>query len=82
VHDLELLHQRRAVVRDGHIAGLVVDQLVHAARPERGAHNVHDRLARVNIADQLRLPLRRVGALLEKDDLRLHHAAWSGRALR
>ena len=64
MHDLQQLHERRAVVRDRDGALVVVDELVHAARAERGAHDVDDRLARVDVRDELRLALRRVGALL------------------
>lgn len=48
-----------------------MDQLVHAARSERGAHGVHDRAAGIDVADQLRLALACVRSLLQQDDLRL-----------
>ena len=81
VHDLQQLHQRRAIVGDGDRAVLIVDQLVHAAGPERGAHDVDDGLACVDVTDQLRFALRRVRPLLEQNDLRLHHRARSWQSL-
>jgi hypothetical protein len=48
-----------------------VDKLVHAARAERRAHGLHDGLTRIDVADQLRLALTGVRALLEQDNLRL-----------
>lgn len=71
--DVEEAHDGGAVVGDGGAALVVVDELVHAAWPQRGAHRVRHRRARVDVAHHLRAPLRRVRPLLEQDDLRLHH---------
>jgi len=73
VHDVEEAHDGGAVVGDGDAALVVVDELVHAPGPQRGPHDVRHRRARVDVAHHLRAPLRRVRALLEQDDLRLHH---------
>jgi len=73
VHDVEEAHDGGAVVGDGDAALVVVDELVHAPGPQRGPHGVRHRRARVDVAHHLRAPLRRVRALLEQDDLRLHH---------
>ena len=54
VHDLQQLHEGRAVVGDRDGALVVVDELVHAARAERGAHDVDDRLARVDVREPCR----------------------------
>ena len=75
MHDLQQLHERGTIVGDGDGALVVVDELIHAARPERGAHDVDDGLTRVDVGDELRLALRGVGALLEEDNLRLKHVA-------
>jgi hypothetical protein len=48
-----------------------VDELVHATGAQRGAHGVRHRRARVDVAHHMALPLRRVRALLQQDDLRL-----------
>ena len=52
---------------------VVVDELVHAAWTQRCAHAVDDGHAGVDVAQQLRLALARVGALFEQDNLRLLH---------
>lgn len=63
--------------------GPVVDQLVHAARAERGANRLHNGLASVDVADELGLALARVSAILEQDDgraepdVRVHHGCLS-----
>ena len=80
--DLQQLHDRGAVVGDGHLTVVVVDQLVHAARAEGSAHDVHHGLARVDVADQLPLALRCVRPFLEQNDLRLHHRVRSHLHLR
>ena len=72
VHDLQQLHDGRTIVGDGNLALVIMNQLVHPARAQRGPHHVDHRLARVDVADELRLALRGVGALLEQDNLRLH----------
>ena len=59
-----------------------MDQLVHAPRAKRGPHDVDDGLAGVDIGNQLRFALRRVGALLEEHNLRLQHATGPHTALR
>lgn len=71
MHDVEEAHDGGAVVGDGDSALVVVDELVHPPRPQRGPHGVAHRRARVDIAHHLSAPLRRVRALLEQDDLRL-----------
>lgn len=71
--DVEQLHDRSPVVGDGGVALVVVDELVHAAGAERGADDVGDGGAGVDVGDDLRLALRGVRALLQQDDLRLHH---------
>jgi hypothetical protein len=48
-----------------------VDELVHAAGAERGAHGVGDGRAGADVAEHLPAALRGVRALLEEDDLRL-----------
>ena len=69
--DVEELHDGGAVVGDGDGALVVVDELVHAAGAECGADHVGDGGAGVDVAHQLRLPLRRVRPFLQKYDLRL-----------
>ena len=59
----------RAVCLGGHPGR--VDELVHAAWAQRGPHSIHQRHAGVDVADQLRLALAGVGAVLQQDDLRL-----------
>lgn len=71
--DVEELHDGGAVVGDGDGALVVVDQLVHAAGAEGGADDVSHHRAGVDVAHQLPLPLRRVRAFLQQDDLRLQH---------
>jgi len=58
----------------------VDDELVHAARAERGADGVGDSLAGVDVGDELATALGRVRALPQEDDLRLHHhgGGWVG----
>ena len=70
MHDVEELHDGGAVVGDGRVAS-VEHQLVHASGSESRAHGVSDGLTCVDVADDLRLALRGVGALLQKNDLRL-----------
>mmetsp|Transcript_1370 Transcript_1370/g.4189 ORF Transcript_1370/g.4189 Transcript_1370/m.4189 type:complete len:606 (+) Transcript_1370:131-1948(+) len=70
VNNVQQLHNRRAVVGDGDSLA-VVHQLVHAARAERRSDRVHDRAARINVRDELRLALRRVRAFAQQDDARL-----------
>jgi len=84
VHDVEEAHDGCAVVGDGDSALVVVDELVHPPGPQRGPHGVAHRRARVDVAHHLRAPLRRVRALLEQDDLRLHHRrhGWGLRGAR
>jgi len=57
VHDLQQLHDGRTIVGDGNLALVVMNQLVHPARAQRGPHHVDHRLARVDVADELRLAL-------------------------
>jgi len=54
---------------------VVVDELVHAAWAQRGAHGVDHGHACVDVADQLRLALAGVCALPQQDDLRLLRTA-------
>ena len=49
---------------------LIVYQLVHATRTQRGSHNISNCRAGIDVADQLRLALARVRALFEQDHLR------------
>ena len=70
VYDIEELHDGGAVVGDGGVSP-IEHKLVHAAGSKSGSHGVSDSLACVDIADDLRLSLRGISALLEKDDLRL-----------
>ena len=69
--DVEEAHDGGTVVGDGGAALVVVDELVHAAWPQRGAHRGRHRRARGDVAHHLRAPLRRVRPRLEQDDLRL-----------
>ena len=52
---------------------VIMDELIHSARPERGAHDVDDGLAGVDVGDELCLALGGVGTLAQQHDLRLHH---------
>lgn len=54
VHDLQQLHDGRAIVGDGDPAAVVVDELVAPARAERRAHRVGQGDARVDVGDELR----------------------------
>lgn len=67
MHNLEVLHDGRAVVGDDDLA-VLVDQLVHAAGPEGGADNVGHSTAGVDVGNELGLALRGVGSLLQEDD--------------
>jgi len=71
VDDVKELHDGGAIVGDGDISLVIVDQLVHAARAEGGADDVGDGGAGIDVAHQLRLPLRSVRAFLQQNDLRL-----------
>lgn len=71
VEDVEELHDGGAVVGDGDGAVGVVDELVHAAGAQGGADHVGDGGAGVDVAHQLRLPLRRVRPFLQQNYLRL-----------
>lgn len=48
---------------------LIDDQLVHATRAERSPDGVDDGQAGIDIGQELTLALRRVGTILEKDNL-------------
>lgn len=74
VDNIQEVHNRRTIVRDGRLVPRV-DELVHAAWSERRAHGLHHGLARIDVTDQLRFPLARVRALLEQNDLRLLHSS-------
>lgn len=65
----------RAFSSSRHACLVVVDQLVHAARAQGGAHCVSQRLAGVDVADQLRFTLTSIRALSQQDDLRLLRGA-------
>ena len=52
---------------------VINDELVHATGPQGGSHSIHNRHARIYVADQLRLALARVRALPQQNDLRLLH---------
>ena len=60
-----------AVAVGSHLA-VAVDELVHAARAQGGAHDIGHGRARVDVGNQLRLALRGVGTLLEQNDRGLH----------
>lgn len=69
--DVEELHDGGAVVGDGDVALVVVNELVHSPGTQRGPHHVRHGRAGVDVAHQLRLPLRRVRPFLQQYDLRL-----------
>lgn len=71
MNNIEELHDGGAVVGDGDIALVIVNELVHATWAEGGPDDVSDGGAGVDVADELRLPLRGVRSLLQKYDLRL-----------
>lgn len=48
-----------------------MNELVHASRPQGSAHCISDCHAGVDVADQLRLPLRCISPLFQEDDLGL-----------
>ncbi len=48
-----------------------MDELVHAARAQGGAHGIHHRTAGIDVADQLSLALAGVCAVFQQDDLGL-----------
>lgn len=50
---------------------VVVDQLVHATRSQRGSDDVGHGQARVDVGKGVCFPLRRFGAFAQEDDLRL-----------
>lgn len=56
-----------------------MNELVHATGTQCGAKDLTHSLASVDVADELTLALRLVGALLEEDDLRLHHVRHDGK---
>lgn len=63
--DVEKLHDGGAVVRDGNGALVVVYQLVHPSGAQRRPHHISHRRARVYVAHQLSLSLRRVGSFFQ-----------------
>lgn len=67
MHDVEQLHDRRAVVRN-RLRATLVNQLVHATWTERRLDRLDDRQTSVDIARQLTDALTRVGALFKQDD--------------
>ena len=76
---VDLLDDRGAVVRDGHLVRAVHDQLVHASRTERGANGISNSLARIDVADQLALALLTFGSIGEQDDrTSLLDGRWTG----
>uniref|UniRef100_A0A2P2MIZ6 T-complex protein 1 subunit eta-like n=1 Tax=Rhizophora mucronata TaxID=61149 RepID=A0A2P2MIZ6_RHIMU len=81
--NIEQLHNGGAVVGNGDISFVVVDEFVHASGTQGGSNDVGHRSAGVDVADQLCLPLRRVGPLLQQYDLRLQHGChfWRFRSL-
>ena len=56
-----------AIVGDGNVT-LGVDQLIHAAGSEGGLHDIDNRLAGVDVADDLGTPLGLVGSFTQKQD--------------
>lgn len=77
MNDIEELHDGGAVVRDGDGAFVIVDEFVHTARAEGGADDVGDGGAGIDVADELRFPLRGVCAFLQEYDLWLLFASSS-----
>lgn len=71
VDNIEHLHHRRAVIRDGHRGTLSIDQLVHTARTQSRANYIDDSLARIDVANELGDTLRGISALAEQNDARL-----------
>jgi hypothetical protein len=71
VDDVEELHDGGAVVGDGDVALIVVDEFIHTSRPQRAPHHVCNRRASIYVAHKLRLSLRRVRSFFQKYDLRL-----------
>lgn len=70
MHDVEQLHDGGSVIGNGG-AFVVVHELVHAPRAERGAHHIDDGNAGVDVADELRFALGDIGALFQQNNLRL-----------
>ena len=76
VDDVEQAEDGRAVVRDGRVAVGADDELVHAARAEGRGDGGGDAQARGNVAQELRRPLARVGALAQDEHRRVLHSIW------
>jgi len=53
---------------------VIMDQLIHSARAQSSGHGIDDRHAGIDIADELRLALARVGALFQQDHLHIPEA--------
>ena len=71
---VEQAEDGRAVVRDGRVAVGADDELVHTARAEGRGDGGCDAQARGNVAQELRRPLARVGALAEDEHRRVLHS--------
>lgn len=71
VDDVEKLHNSSAIIGDGSVALVVVDQLVHPPGTQRRPHHIRHRHAGIDVAHDLRLPLGRVRPFLQQYDLRL-----------
>lgn len=71
MHNVQHFHDGGTIIGDGHRAAFTIDEFVHAARPESGAHHIDDRLTGVNVANQLRDALGRICTLTQQDDARL-----------
>ena len=62
MNHVDPLDDRGAVIGDGHFVRAVHDQLVHAARAERGTDCVSNSLTCIDVADQLASALLTFGA--------------------
>ena len=69
--NVEELHDGSAVVGNGDGSLIVVDELVHPSRTERGSNHVANRRDGVDVAEKLSFPLRSVCAFFQQYDLRL-----------
>ncbi|RRT37172.1 hypothetical protein B296_00046945 [Ensete ventricosum] len=58
MNDVEQLHDSGAVIGDGGVALIVVDELVHSSGAQRRANRVGHGCASIDVAHHLRLPLR------------------------
>jgi len=69
VHNIEEADQSGAIIRNSHAAA-IVDELVHASGTKSGLDDFDDRLAGIDVRDDVALALGLFGSVLKDEDLR------------